>query len=390
VNRVASIPRPDLKKIIAQAGFAFAEEDGGIHYWDESAYYSFTLDEIEDDIEAPTNEIAALCLELVEKAIAEEAVFAAIGLPLEMQDLARDSWKRGDGTLYGRFDLSYDGHRPAKLLEYNADTPTSLFEAAVFQWGWLEDAISAGLLPKATDQFNSIHDSLVEQWKRIASGRVHFASLRDIEDEVTVQYLAHTAQIAGLKPITLPIDEIGDTGARFVDNAMHPIDTLFKLYPWEWIVQDEFGGSRSMTSTKFLEPAWKAVLSTKAILPVLWEMEPGHPNLLPARFSDDARGPDLGGSFVRKPCRSREGANVTVVENCKIIETTAGTYQGRSVDQALARLPDFQGNRPVIGSWIVGQKSCGIGIREGRGEVTTNRSRFLPHIICESERLALT
>ena len=44
------------------------------------------------------------------------------------------SWKRRDASLYGRFDLRYDGQGPAKLLEYNADTPTSLFETAVFQW----------------------------------------------------------------------------------------------------------------------------------------------------------------------------------------------------------------------------------------------------------------
>jgi glutathionylspermidine synthase len=36
--------------------------------------------------------------------------------------------------LYGRFDLAYRGDGPPKLLEYNADTPTALFEAAVVQW----------------------------------------------------------------------------------------------------------------------------------------------------------------------------------------------------------------------------------------------------------------
>jgi glutathionylspermidine synthase len=381
VNRHSAIPRPDLKKIIEEAGFAFAEEENGARYWDESAFYSFTLDEIETELEHPTNEIAALCLELVERAVVEEKLFASLCLPPRLQDLARESWKRGDGTLYGRFDLSYNGHEPAKLLEYNADTPTSLFEAAVFQWDWLEDKIDRGELPKSTDQFNSIHDCLVTQWRCVARDRVHFASLRDVEDEVTVRYLAHTARIAGLNPIILPIDEIGDTGVAFVDQALLPIKTLFKLYPWEWIVEDEFGLSRSFASTTFLEPAWKAILSTKAILPVLWNMAPGHPNLLPARFSEESPSPELGRSFVRKPYRSREGANVTVVEDCKIIEATPGTYGGRSIDQALAKLPDFDGNRPVVGSWIVGQKSCGIGIRESRSEVTTNRSRFVPHII---------
>lgn len=383
MRRVAATPRPALRDIILRSGFAFAEDDQGVPYWDESAFYAFTLDQIEDDIERGTNEIAALCAELVDQAVASEELFAQLRLPMELQDLARDSWRRGDGTLYGRLDLSYNGHGPAKLLEYNADTPTSLFESAVFQWDWLEDVIELKRVPEGADQFNSIHDSLVEQWRRVARGRVHLAAMRGAEDEITVQYLAHTAQAAGLDAILMQIDSIGDTGSKFVDDEVRPIDTLFKLYPWEWFVQDEFGASRSIGATKFLEPAWKCILSTKAILPALWRLAPGHPNLLPARFADDVGGPDLEGSFVRKPCQSREGANVTVVENHRIIDHTVGGYNGPCVDQALAKLPDFDGNRPVIGSWIVGQKSCGIGIRECRGEVTTHRSRFIPHIICQ-------
>jgi glutathionylspermidine synthase len=381
LKRIPILPRANLKELISSAGFTFAESPDGTRYWDESAYYRFTLAQIEDDIESASNEIAALCVELVERAIVDDELFDALGLPPQLQGLARESWQRGDGTLYGRFDFSYDGHGPAKLLEYNADTPTGLYEASVFQWSWLEDKIENGDIPKDSDQFNSIHDCLIEQWRHLAVQRVHFACMPDVEDEVTVEYLAQTARLAGIESITLLMEEIGDTGRMFIDREARPIDTLFKLYPWEWLIEDRFSVSQSMKSVRFIEPAWKAILSTKAILPLLWKIAPGHPNLLPARFSDDAAWGTLNGSYVRKPLRSREGANVTVVENCRIIEMTGGRSDDKCVDQALAKLPDFNGHRPVIGSWIVGKKSCGIGIREGLSEVTTNTSRFIPHII---------
>ena len=54
-------------------------------------------------------------------------------------------------------------------------------------------------------------------------------------------------------------------------------------------------------------------LSNKGILPLLWEMFPDHPNLLPAYFEDDPESGKLGDSFARKPLYSREGANVALV-----------------------------------------------------------------------------
>lgn len=381
MKRVSIKPRSNLNERVRENGFTFALDDQGGPYWDESAYYSFSLKQIETDLEASTAELAALCLEFVRRAIADEAIFDRLRLPTGLKDLARASWARGDASLYGRFDLCYDGEGPAKLLEFNADTPTGLFEAAVFQWGWLEDGLASGALPNDADQFNSIHDRLVARWRHIALGRVHLAALDDAEDATTVGYLAATVEAAGLPATVLKVPEIGDDGRRFVDLLRRPIDTLFKLYPWEWLIDDPFAKSAAMKATRFVEPAWKAMLSTKAILPLLWEMAPGHPNLLPARFTGDGESADLGGSFARKKLRSREGANVDLYRDHRPFESTGGRYGGASIDQALAPLPDFRGARPVVGSWIVGGVACGIGIREATGGITTNTSRFIPHII---------
>ena len=140
MKRIAIEPRHDLEQRAAEYGFDFHRIDGAT-YWDESACYEFTLAQIERDLEDPTTELEALCRELVGRAVGDERMLARLRIPEHGWDLIAESWKRGDQTLYGRFDLAYDGRGPARLLEYNADTPTSLFEASVFQWVWLEDMI---------------------------------------------------------------------------------------------------------------------------------------------------------------------------------------------------------------------------------------------------------
>ena len=382
MKRVPSRVRPDLHRQISEAGFSFSLIDGR-PYWNEAVRYEFTLRDIEAGVEQPTNELYALCLELVDRAVVDERLLARLGIPPALRDRARVSWKAREPSLYGRFDFSLSPSGTAKLLEFNADTPTSLYESAVFQWEWLEQGRTSGVLATDADQFNSIHDALVAQWPVVARGsRVHFASLDNEEDEGTTSYVRETARLAGVAVAPqLRMGEIGVKQGRFVDLRDDPITCLFKLYPWEWLIQDEFARSPAMNKLRFVEPAWKAILSTKAILPLLWEMAPGHSNLLPARFEAEPFGADVGSSYVRKPCHSREGANIDVVEAGRLTAQTAGIYNGPCVLQALAPLHDFDGKRPLIGSWIVGDAACGIGIRESAGPITDNLSDFVPHLI---------
>ncbi len=107
-------------------------------------YYRFTLQEIEERIEAPTQVLHGMCLDLVADVVESEALMTRLALPPEQFDTIRQSFRSGERALYGRFDLAYDGRGPAKLLEYNADTPTGVFEAAYFQYEWLIDQIALG------------------------------------------------------------------------------------------------------------------------------------------------------------------------------------------------------------------------------------------------------
>ncbi|MBR0875392.1 glutathionylspermidine synthase family protein [Bradyrhizobium tropiciagri] len=384
MQRITCPERDDWRATAESAGFTFHTIDGE-RYWDERAYYAFTLDEIERAIETPTGELDAMCLELAARAVKDERSLRRLKIPEAFWDLIATSWRRKEPSLYGRFDLKFDGSGPAKLLEYNADTPTSIFEAAVFQWTWLEQAIERNIIPKRADQFNSIHDRLIEAWKKLGSRYpLHLTGMTgNAEDAGTLAYLEDTAVQAGLKTTTLDIEEIGlrDDGA-FVDLDDEPIALAFKLYPWEWMFHDAFGKNLAAAPTRWIEPPWKAILSNKGILPLLWEMFPNHPNLLPAYFEDDPQAASLGSSFVRKPIYSREGANVALVSAGTTLVEQQGPYGAEGfVRQALAPLPNFSGQYPVLGSWLVDHTPCGLSIREDENPITGNTSRFLPHAI---------
>src|SRR5271170_6014342 len=233
MRRIACPERDDWRATAEACGFDFHTIDGE-RYWDERAYYAFTLDEIERQIETPTGDIDAMCLELVGHAVDDEKYLQRLKLPEAFWPLISESWHRDDPSLYGRLDFSFDGRGPAKLLEYNADTPTSIFEAAVFQWSWLEQAIERNIIPKRSDQFNSIHERLIEAWTKLGTGRhLHLAGETESADDAgTLAYLEDTARQAGLATTLIDIADIGlrDDGG-FVDLDDRQIELAFKLSP---------------------------------------------------------------------------------------------------------------------------------------------------------------
>lgn len=384
MKRLTLPTRPDWQEIARQSGFHFHHVDGDL-YWDESVCYALSLQEIEQGLEDPAQELADMCLDLVDDIVRSESLLKKLEVPEYCWDMVRDSWGRHEPSLYGRFDFAFDGHGPAKLYEYNADTPTSLYEAAYFQWNWLEDAMILGILPGNADQFNSIQERLIETLASFdVRGRMHFASVRDSEeDRATVEYLLDCATQAGIEGRQMYIEDIAvDTNGQFIDEQRQAIRWLFKLYPWEFMVRDDFGQYLSQADTTFVEPAWKMVLSNKGILPLLWERHKGHPNLLPAWFQEGGWTP--AGDCVLKPLYSREGANIRIIRDGKEVLAMPGNYgQGIFIRQAFCPPPCVDGHGPVAGVWIVGGRACGLGFREDDSLVTGNLSRFVPHCILE-------
>ena len=383
MRRIPLSPRPDWQQIAERNGFFFHHVGGDI-YWDESACYAFSLEEIEAGLEAPAQELADMCVSLVADVVHSEELLEKLAIPPLFWDMVRDSWRRNEPSLYGRFDFSYDGHGPAKLYEYNADTPTALYEAAYFQWLWLEDCLKAGTLPEGADQFNSIHERLVAAFESFrVPGLMHFASMKDTEeDRATVEYIHDCAAQAGVRGKRIFMEDVGVDGqGLFIDADGAPIHWLFKLYPWEFMWRDEFARYLPKCDTTFVEPAWKMVLSNKGMLPLLWERHKGHPNLLPAWFHDMAKAPPVS-DYVLKPLLSREGANIYVFKDHAQVFGSDGVYGAEGyIGQQLAPPPFVDGFGPVCGVWIAGGKSCGLGMREDKSPITSNLSRFVPHFI---------
>ena len=212
------------------------------------------------------------------------------------------------------------------MLEYNADTPTALLEAAVVQWYWLEE------VKPGRDQFNSIHEKLIAALERSCASwrpkgaQLHLAGVfTELEDRRTVEYMQDVASQGGWPAEPLDIAEIGWNGRDFTDLAGAPIRFLFKLYPWEWLLREEFGPHLMTDTIGVVEPPWKMLLSNKAILPILWEMFPGHPNLLPAACEREA----IDGPCVEKPIYGREGAGVRADRRTRDRRSTAATASTR-------------------------------------------------------------
>ena len=365
MERLSISPRENWEQRLAAIGFEF-HSIGGQPYWTEDACYRFSGEQI-DELETATQALHDICLELVDRVV-ERGDYARLGINLYASTLVEQSWRKREPALYGRMDLSYDGRQPPKLLEYNADTPTALFEASVVQWFWLQDQRAS------SDQFNSIHEKLIGTWNKLqlAAAPVHFASVHEaVEDRVTCEYLRDTCVQAGFETRALDVTDIGWNGRNFTDLDERPIAQLFKLYPWEWMLDENFGAHLHAAPTRWIEPAWKMLLSNKAVLPLLWEWFPNHPNLLPASSSPDT----LAGPLVRKPRLGREGEDTQLFESGLLIPKQEGDW----IYQRAHELPDFGGRRPVIGAWIIGDEAAGIGIREDDGPITRNTSRFVPH-----------
>ena len=366
-------PRPDWESKVQQLGLAWHHDDATSPYWDESAAYE--LNEVEVTLlEEAASEIHQLYIEATEHVIKHDR-WEDLCIPASHVPLIRQSWEQDEFTLYGRFDMVLDRWGQPILLEYNADTPTALLEASVVQWHWLNE-VKPGF-----DQWNGIHEQLVAAWQQLTPGKVHLASIADgWEDEITTAYLEDTARQAGLSTTRLAMAAVGwnATDGCFTDEEDNHIHTLFKLYPWEWMLREEFAVHIKDAGCRFLEPPWKLLWSNKAMLAVLWELFPSHPALLPCYRNVGL----LGDTYVRKPVFSREGANVRMVQQGKVSDEKDGPYGAEGfIYQAVAENEPHAGQWPVLGVWMIDGTPAGMGIREDSQRITANTSRFVPHWI---------
>ncbi len=426
--------RPDWMETIQRRGLPYwyneLPDGTKVPYWCEEAHYVLGSDEV-GAFERRANRLIEMCVEAGDYVIHHD-LWDRFRIPEFARQGIIKTWNDDANTprLYGRFDFRYAGHGPQaaadptllvpKLLEFNADTPTTLVEAAITQWDWFQELLLGH------DQWNGLDEALIRAWRdelksvvrRLGrSPVIYFACTSDEhsgEDLMTVQYLRGTAEAAGFKAKTILMEDITwktvdvptasatstwthEERGGFYDPEGNHIDVIFKLYPWEWMCEQDFGPHvfTDMARpgpdgpTVWIEPPYKMLWSNKALLPVLWKIFAGNKALnqllLPTYFEGEQPA-DLV-SYVRKPLFGREGNNITIVQDGKTILETGGPYTDSPfVYQQFAPLPCYpdafgKPRYPLSTVWMVAGEAMGFGIRETSGLVTDNYSRFVPHVI---------
>jgi len=354
--RLSAAPRQDWRAHITGCGVTLGE---ATPQWDESACYALPAHE-NARIVAATHELHTMCERAAEH-IVRNRLYESLGIPPEFCSYIESEWEQNHTSIYGRMDLAVgnEGHY-IKFLEYNADTPTALIEASLCQAPWIE-----------TD----IHHNLVAAWAALRGRKVTFTCLDYDEDIDTVRYLRKTAEQAGVEAEFWPLKRIGWNGVDFITRKAL-VDVCFKLYPWEWMLREYFAKYLTRSRVLWIEPVWRKMLMSKAILPLLWKLYPDHPLLLESRYER----PESALNWVRKPFFGREGENVTLFG----VHSVAGPNEtGSFVYQRRAELPCHDGHYPVVGSWVIAGQASGLGIRESTTPITDSNARFVPYKVTD-------
>jgi glutathionylspermidine synthase len=338
------------------------------------------------------NELYGMFAEAGEYVI-EKNLFHELGIPFNLIDAIKMSWESDiHWHLYGRFDLAggVDG-KPIKLIEFNADTPTALFETAILQW-----AILKANNMDETHQFNSVYESIRDNFKRLIvldddisefdrkyeGWKILFSSVKDNEEEEsTVKLLQTIAEDAGFVTEFAYMEDVEFDAEEGVFYRDVNYEYWFKLYPWEDIGIEESELARLMTkimqskSAIFLNPAYTLMFQSKAFMKILWDLYPNHPLLLETSFK-----PLKGKAQVEKKIFGREGANTKIIDqDNKVMEQRGGEYgEFTSIYQEYVELPkDIRGDSYQAGVFFA-YEGCGVAFRRG-GLILDNYSKFVGH-----------
>ncbi|EGN5706115.1 glutathionylspermidine synthase family protein [Campylobacter upsaliensis] len=377
------------KNYLESIGFSWHTDEDGSDYLDNQ-FICVSKNEANAYYEA-ANELYDMFIAAAQNVIDNDR-FDELGIPFNLIDAIKMSWENEvHWHLYGRFDFAggLDG-KPIKLIEFNADTPTSLFESAILQWATLKQNNLDEHL-----QFNSIYESLIDNFKRLITldesveefeehyrgWKILFSSVAgNKEEELTTKLLAHIAKDAGFECDFSYVDEVEFGEEGIFKNGVN-YEYWFKLIPWEEIAIEE--GELAMLLTQImrnqkaiiLNPAYTLLFQSKGILKILWELYPNHPLLLESSCE-----PLQGKDFVRKPMFGREGANISIVKDDVKLQENIGPYgNNKMIYQQYYELNSNENEYYQAGVFFA-YEGCGLGFRKG-GLIIDNASKFVGHII---------
>lgn len=383
---------PLKKEYLESIGFSWHTDKDGSNYL-EDEIICISENEANAFYEA-SNELYDMFVAAAQKVI-DENRFDELDIPFNLIDAIKMSWENDvHWHLYSRFDFAGGlDEKPIKLLEFNADTPTTLFETAILQWALLRQNDM-----NESSQFNSLYESLMDNFKRLITlddsvdsfdeyyegWKILFSSIAaNSEDELTTRLLEHIAKEAGFNTNFSFIDEIEFSPEGIFKEGIN-YEYLFKLIPWENIAIEE--GELAMLLTQIiknqkaiiLNPAYTLLFQSKGILKILWELYPNHPLLL--ETSDK---PLKGKKCVKKPMFGREGANVSILDgNGDVIQENGGEYSNNKfIYQEFTELNSKGENYYQAGVFFA-YEACGLGFRKG-SLIMDNFAKFVAHYIKE-------
>lgn len=327
--------------------------------------------------------------------VIDNNLFFDLGIPFNLIDMIKKSWENDvHWHLYGRFDLAggIDG-APIKLIEFNADTPTALFETAILQWAILKHN---GLDEER--QFNNVYQAISDNFRRLITlfddpeeferhyegWKILFSSMSgNIEEEQTVRLLQQMAIDAGFETGFEPLGGVKFDDEGIYDSSEEPYEYWFKLFPWEDIAIEEPELATQLTTIManqkaiILNPAYTLLFQSKGMMKILCDLYPDSPYLLKTSFE-----PLPGVQQVEKRMFGREGANVRIMDTSgNTVVSNDGPYGNfKPVYQEYVEFPkDAQGNRYQAGVFFA-YEACGLGFRRG-GEILDNTSKFVGHVL---------
>lgn len=384
--------KPLSDEILDELGFTWhTDSDGSKYVSDELVEIS--ADEAERFYEAG-NELYDMFVEAAEHVI-ENDLFFDLGIPFNLVDSIKKSWENDvHWHVYGRFDLAGGiDAKPIKLIEFNADTPTSLFETALLQWALLKNNEM-----DEESQFNNLYEAISNNFKRLITldedlelfderydgWKVLFSSVAgNDEEEATTKLLQQMATDAGFNTGFEYLENVHFDENGIFDANDNKYEYWFKLFPWEDIAHDEPELATTLTNIMdnqeaiIINPAYTLLFQSKGIMKILCDLFPDSPYLLQTSYE-----PLEGIKQVEKCVFGREGANTKIINtNGDILEQTDGPYDNyKKVYQEYVEFPkDVKGAKYQAGVFFA-YEACGMSFRKG-SEIMDNMSKFVGHVI---------
>lgn len=339
-----------------------------------------------------------------------EELFRELGLPEATWRAVRIAVSEGQPTVVGRFDFAWTDEG-LKMLEFNADTPTSIVEAfhvngrICAEYGMADP--NEGMAAHIGEAFREAAEAYRLDGYRTDS--IVFSALDwHEEDAGTTRYVMRQSGLAGARFAALAdLRVYGDRLCLLRDGEHEPIDLLYRLHALEKLAEDrdtdgyptgahvlDMIAERKLA---ILNPPSALIAQTKALQALIWnlyeagqfyaeeEREAIRAYMLPTYLENRFEGRC---AYVTKPILGREGGGVTLYEaDGTFLERDGETlyWEQPMIYQQRVELPvvpvRHEGGtadaRLLWGSFLIGGRASAIVARAG-GRITGNLAYYVP------------